>query len=189
MRRRLGAAERAGGGDRPVRGGHGDRAEARARRRSPPCRWTPTGAMPSGASGTDCTRALRRRRRSSTPPSRQHAKRLAASNPEAMREMKRVFWAGTEQLGAGPGGARRDERPHGALGLHPRRRSRSFAPASVPRRGAARPRRPRTFPSSRPAPHDAPRRAPPAPFPRRPGRVIPRQTVPRPPGRDTPRAP
>ena len=25
-----------------------------------------------------------------------HAKRLAASNPEAMREMKRIFWAGTE---------------------------------------------------------------------------------------------
>ena len=26
----------------------------------------------------------------------QHAARLAASNPEAMREMKRIFWAGTE---------------------------------------------------------------------------------------------
>lgn len=26
-----------------------------------------------------------------------HAKRLAASNPEAMREMKRVFWRGTEE--------------------------------------------------------------------------------------------
>ena len=26
----------------------------------------------------------------------QHAKRLAASNPEAMREMKRIFWEGTE---------------------------------------------------------------------------------------------
>ncbi len=29
----------------------------------------------------------------------QHARRLAASNPEAMREMKRVFWAGTEDWG------------------------------------------------------------------------------------------
>jgi methylglutaconyl-CoA hydratase len=29
----------------------------------------------------------------------QHAKRLAASNPEAMREMKRIFWAGTEDWG------------------------------------------------------------------------------------------
>lgn len=28
-----------------------------------------------------------------------HAARLAASNPEAMREMKRVFWAGTEDWG------------------------------------------------------------------------------------------
>ncbi len=29
----------------------------------------------------------------------QHATRLAASNPEAMREMKRIFWAGTEEWG------------------------------------------------------------------------------------------
>jgi methylglutaconyl-CoA hydratase len=29
----------------------------------------------------------------------QHATRLAASNPEAMREMKRIFWAGTEDWG------------------------------------------------------------------------------------------
>lgn len=29
----------------------------------------------------------------------QHAARLAASNPEAMREMKRIFWAGTEDWG------------------------------------------------------------------------------------------
>lgn len=29
-----------------------------------------------------------------------HARRLAASNPEAMREMKRIFWAGTEDWGA-----------------------------------------------------------------------------------------
>ena len=28
-----------------------------------------------------------------------HAARLAASNPEAMREMKRIFWAGTEEWG------------------------------------------------------------------------------------------
>ena len=30
----------------------------------------------------------------------QHAKRLAASNPEAMREMKRIFWQGTEHWAA-----------------------------------------------------------------------------------------
>ena len=28
-----------------------------------------------------------------------HARRLAASNPEAMREMKRIFWSGTEDWG------------------------------------------------------------------------------------------